>query len=312
MRMLLRLFSRRAGPPAAPPWIERLGKLDAAEAEEDREAARALARALHGHAQIAPGLGRREEAVIHASRRRRPEELREAIRGLDCPSALALAKRLEGRRALDRGGLGEAAQRVVETSPLRDEALAALALLTLSPSSVALSLLEKAALSALGAPAAMRVATAQPETSRPALHALLEIAPGIGRALALEEYLRARKVEPGEAPLLFELMSGIEDPLERGWASAPLFEEADAAVLLEENPSLAQAVVLGLEANARGGWRGGPGPGLGRLPGSIRAAEALLRGEYPSEFKERAARAVVEAHPAPLGDILQLARDILE
>lgn len=306
IRQLLRRLLRRSAPPPAPAWLEGLAHLDEAAREEDREAGRALARALHGHAKPAAGLGRREAAVIHAARRRRPAELLEALEGLPYPAALRLGERLAARPDLDRGGLAQTARRALESAARREEALAALALLALAPSPADLPRLLEAARSAAGAPAALRVAAAA-ALPRAELHSLLAAASGIGRALALEAYLHDRSLEAGEAPRLLELMAGIEDPLERAWASAPLLEAVDAAALLAEAPALGGPLVLGLEANARGGWRGGPGPGLGRLPGSIRAAEALLTGELAPELMDRAARAVVEAHPAPHGEVLRRA-----
>lgn len=309
---LLRLFFRHPSPPPAPAWLDRIEHLDPEGREEDRRAAQGLARALHGHALPMPALGRREVAVLHAARRRRPAELLEAVQGLSYPAALRLAERLAPRPGLDRQGLAAAARHLVETSPEREVVLAALALLALAPTEEDLPLLERVARSATGAPAAMRVATAIPALRRPALLSLVKASSGIGRALALEELLRRGAPVPEEAPALLSLLAEVEDPLERAWGSVPLLEAVDVPSLLAENPSLAETVVLALEANARGGWRGGPGPGLGRLLGSIRAAEALLEGEFPDDLRKRSARAVIEAHPAPAGKAVRLAQAFIE
>lgn len=304
-------WRKRASAPAARPWLDGLGALDEEAREGDREAGRALARALHGHAAPTPGLERRATAAIHAARRRKPGELAEALEALPYPAALRLAERLAARRDLDRAGLGEGARRILEATPQREVALAALALLTLAPSPEDLPLLERAAHSAAGAPAAARVAAALPaDEARPALLSVIRRASEIGRALAIEENLRAQGAGE-DAPLLLELASAIEDPLERAWATVPLLEQIDAEALLEARPALAEALVLGIEANARGGWHGGPGPGLGRLPGAQRVALHLLREGVDPLLRERAARAVVEAHPAPAGELLRKAQEIL-
>ncbi|HLV60542.1 MAG TPA: hypothetical protein VKY51_03980 [Fredinandcohnia sp.] len=308
---LSRWRRRRATAPAAPPWIDGLDAQDEAARAEDREAARQIARAMHGHALPPAGLERRATAATHAARRRRPDELAEAIEGLPYPWALRLAERLAARPGLDRAGLGETARRVVLETPGRDAALAALALLSLAPSPADVDLLERAARSAVGAPAAARVAGALPgDAGRSALLAVIRRAEGVGRALAIEERLRSRP--PGDdAALLLELTAGIDDPLDRAWAAVPLLEAIDPDALLANRPDLAEALARAVESTARGGWHGGPGPGLGRLPGSQRAALCLLRGEVEAALRTRVARAVVEAHPAAAGEVLRLADQVL-
>src|SRR5690606_41712959 len=103
-------------------------------------------------------------------------------------------------------------------------------------------------------------------------------APYVGRDRAIEEWLRALgpKLRAEESAKLLRSAAEVSDPLDRAWAAVPLLEAVDVPALLEADPSLAEAVVLCLEANDRGGWRGGPGPGRARLPGSQPAADALL------------------------------------
>jgi hypothetical protein len=312
MRRLFRLF-RRTSSATGPeiPWLERLPVGDPSAREEELGAAREIARRLHAHPRPVPGFSRRMQAVLHAARRRRADELAEAVRGLDLALAFRLAEALAPRADLDREGLSQAARKLAASSPNREETLAALALLSLSPSLEDLPLLERAALSPCGAPAAARAASALPDP-RPALATIVRRATGLGRALAIEELLRARgeDLDAEEGARLLGDAAGIADPLDRAWASAPLLEALDAPALLRADPSLVEAVILCLESNARGGWRGGPGPGLGRLGGSIRAAEAILEGEWDREIRERTARAVLDAHPAPAGKLLRLATSL--
>lgn len=298
-RWLLRWFSK-ASPPTAGAWLDR--------ADPEEAAGEALARALHGHAAPMPNLRRREVAAFHAARRRKWRELAEAIEGLPYPAALRLAEALGARADLDREGLVASARRILSRTPEGEMALAALALLALSPSPDDLPLLLRAATKAPGAPAAARVVAALPEeTARPALRELIGRAAGIGRTLAIEEFLRGRA--PGdEAPFLLGATAEVEDPLARAWGSVPLLETEEVAALAEE-AAHHEALILCLEANARGGWRGGPGPGLGRLPGSLRVAERLL-DLASDERRERIARALLEAHPAPPETLRQKAREI--
>jgi len=300
MRWLLRLLRRQSSPSASSlPWLDRLPLADPGALEEDLATAREFARRLHGRPAPAPGMSRRVQAVLHAARRRRVDELAEAVRGLSPADAVRLADALSGRADLDRAGLDATARKLLATAPTREPALAALALLALAPTPEDRPLLLRAACSACGAPLAARAAAAMPD-GRAVLDAIFEAAPGVGRALAIEAWIRARGSAPGpdEGARLLGAAATIGDPLDRAWAAVPLLEAVDVPALLRADPSLAEAVVLCLEANARGGWRGGPGPGLGRLPGSLRAAEALLEGEGPAEIRRRAARAVLDAHPA--------------
>jgi len=312
MRRLFRLL-RRPSSATGPgiPWLERLPIEDPSEREEELGIAREIARGLHAHPRPVPGFSRRMQAVIHAARRRRADELAEALRGLDLALAFRLAEALASRAELDREGLSQAARKLAVTSPDREEALAALALLSLRPAPEDLPLLERAALSPCGAPAAARAASALPEP-RAALESIVRRSTGLGRALAIEELLRARGggLDVEEGARLLRDTAEIADPLDRAWASAPLLEALDVPALLRADPSLVEGVILCLESNARGGWRGGPGPGLGRLGGSIRAAEAILEGEWEEGVRERTARAVLDAHPAPAGKLLRLAASL--
>lgn len=314
MRRLLRLF-RRPSPPATPgsAWIDRLPLATPEERDEDAAAAREFARRLHGRLPSAPGISRRVQAVLHSARRRRVDELAEALRGLAPADAIRLAEAISARGGLDSEGLGSTASELLATAPTREPALAALALLSLSPLSARGPLLLRAALSALGAPLAARAAAALPDAGR-WLSNIVEAAPDVGRALAIEEWVRALgpKLGAEEAAKLLRSAAEVSDPLDRAWAAVPLLEAVDVPALLEADPSLAEAVVLCLEANARGGWRGGPGPGLGRLPGSQRAAEALLEGSYAPAIRERTARAVLDAHPAPPTRLQRLAASTSE
>jgi hypothetical protein len=167
------------------------------------------------------------------------------------------------------------------------------------------------------APAAARAAASLPGgEALSALLSLVQVTDGVGRALVVEEFLRSQEAEAvrPHGVALLRSVGEIADPLDRGWAAAPLLEIVDAPALLSgadtASADLALAMARCLEATSRGGWRGGPGPGLGRLPGSIRAAEAILSSEGEVAARRLAARAVLDSHPAPAGKVYELARAV--
>ncbi|HEY0839833.1 MAG TPA: hypothetical protein VGD74_06580, partial [Vulgatibacter sp.] len=149
--------------------------------------------------------------------------------------------------------------------------------------------------------------------------ALLDLAAagaGLARSLALERLALRHLENPAPfAPLVpraLALAAGIEDPLERAWAAVPLLEAARADERLASEPALAAPVLACLEAVSRGGWNGGPGPGLARLPGAVRTAQALIGSESIDEsVRLAAASAVLDARPMPAGAVRLAAEKLL-
>lgn len=290
-----------------------LPPIDPAQAEAERLLGERFANELHAWAASEPaGLGRRVAAIVDAARRRRTDELEEALAGLhpwDLPHLLPL---LEARGDLDQKALLDLARRLVQQVGDVELLAAALGLLALGPTPEDRTLLGLACRS----PALAGVCAMSAEPLGPAV--LLDLAreaEGLGRALVLERMGLA--AAEGGASLdevaieAFELAATIEDPIVRAWAAVPLLEVVDVPALLASSQEvaerLADPVAACLESSSRGGWNGGPGPGLGRSPGAIRAAQALLEREGPEEVRRRVARAVLDAHPLPPGEARLLA-----
>lgn len=258
------------------------------------------------------GLGRRAAAIADAARRRRTGELAEALDGVAPWELPALLEALEERKDLDRNALLATARTLAGEATTLEQLAGALGLLALGPAPEDLPLLEEAA----RCPALTGVcAVAAEPLGGEALLSLARVSTGLGRALALERLGLALAEDPTAlaplAPEALRLAATVEDGPARAYAAVPLLELADAAKLLAADPGLAEPIAACLEATALGGWNGGPGPGLGRLPGAIRAAEALLGGDAPAEARARAAQAVLDAHPMPAGPVRTLAQQAL-
>ncbi len=285
-----------------------------AAAEAERRLGDRFAAELHAYGAREPaGLGRRIAALLAAAARKRPDELEEALGGLQPWELPALLESLEARGDLPRSALVATARLLAERTGSWEVLAAAIGLVGLAPAPEDLPLFETAARStALAGVCAMSAEPLGPEV----LLRLARRAEGIGRAMALERLGLATADDPQAlAPLAAEalrLAGTIEDPAARAYAAVPLLELADAAALLADDPALADPIAACLEAAARGGWNGGPGPGLGRLPGATKAAELILAGDLPEEVRRRCARAVLAAHPMPAGPVRKAAQTLLD
>lgn len=313
---LLRRSRRRpaAGPPLLPRLAARLppdggpGLLPAAddgEARAERQLGERFVAELHAWGAREPlGLGRRATAVASALGRRRPDELEEALEGLDPWHVPALLEILDSRSDLPLRHLRPTARATAERAADLRVLAAAIGLLALAPAPEDEPLLLLAGRSeALAGVCAL----AAEELGLPALLRLARVATGPARAVVLERLgLAAAERQAEWEPIAAEairLAGLVEDEPTRAYAAVPLLEVADARALLQADPGLAVPLVACIEATAVGGWNGGPGPGLGRLPGAIRAAEAVLGSDLPLELRTRCARAVLSAHPMPPGPI---------
>lgn len=299
------------------------GLLPASDAEEAAEEARLAERfAVESHRrgrQELSGIGtsRRLAAIASSARRTSAAELEEAIRGVAPWELPELLGAVEARADVPAPRLAETARKLA--SQAADFPTLAGALALLAPGIV---LEDRALLWIAGRSPALtgtcsRSLEALPEEEiDPALLELARRTLGVGRAMALERLAVRHLVDPpgfeALAPQALELAAAIEDPLERAWAAVPLLEVAGLPALLPSRPELGHAGSLCLEAVARGGWNGGPGPGLGRLPGAIKAAEAIFSlASLPLEVRATAARAVVDARPIPSGPARETAERIL-
>lgn len=329
MRIFSRLWPRRGSGDGGTPLLERLrerlppggapGLLPTEDAAAEAAEAQRIVRELHGHAGPPLGLGlsaaRRAEAVAHAGRRRRPAELAEALRGLGHVDTVALLERAIARPDLPRAPTAETARRLLRKTEELEVARGALLLLSmLGAADEDVDALRLAARLPTLAPAAARAAGSLPKAEAlDALLSLVEAADGVGRALVVEELLRSQGADAARAHgrTLLLRVAAIDDPIDRAWAAAPLLEMVDPLPPLADDGAVAEAIARCLEATARGGWRGGPGPGLGRLPGSIRAAEAILALEGHEPARRLAAQAVLDSHPAPAGEVYERARALI-
>lgn len=313
---LLRRDLRRGA--RAPSLLRRLAEREgggariSGAADEERALGERLAAELHAYGtREPPGLGRRGAAIASAARRRRADELAEALAGLQPWELPALLEALRRRPDVDLRALAATAVALAESAVELQPLALALGLLGLAPATEHLPLFEQAARSP--ALAAVCALAAEP-LGVEALLRLARVADGIGRAMLLERLGLAAADDPGKlAPLAGEalrLAGAVADEPARAYAAVPLLEIADVPALLAADPGLAEPVAACLEGAARGGWNGGPGPGLGRLPGAIRAAEALLQSAAPLEVRQRGARAVLASHPLPPGPSRRLALEL--
>lgn len=285
---------------------------DTEEAAEEKRLGDRFATELHL-------LGRREDrlfatarrlaAIGSAARRRDPEELREALGGVAPWELPDLLEALARRGDVPGPALAEAARRLARRAEDFPALAAAIACLSLGLREEDLALLTIAGRSpALAGVCALAMEKLPAGEVDAALVGLAEAAAGLSRSMALERLALRHLEEPAGfrdlAPRALELAASIEDPLERAWAAVPLLEAARADELLQTAPELAGAVVACLESVSRGGWNGGPGPGLARLPGASRSALATIdAASLPDDLRRRAAAAVLDARPMPTGPV---------
>ncbi len=334
MAVLDFLLRRRSSPkaPDAEPLLHRLtarvprdgapGLLpsgDPAVDEEERQLAQRNAAELHllrRGSSLWLGQSRRLAAIASSARRRDPDELREAVAGVEPWELPSLLEALAQRRDLPPSRLAEVARIAASRAADFRGLAAALALITPGVSAEDLPLLLVAGRSSvLSGVCALAIEGLPSEAIDPALLSLARITQGLGAALTLER-LAIRHVEEPTllAPLLpdaLSLAAAIPDPLDRAYAAVPLLEVAGPD-LLDDHPALATSVAACLDATSRGGWNGGPGPGLGRLPNASHLAHALLiRPDLPEEARRAVAHAVLDARPIPTGPIRLAAEDLL-
>lgn len=317
MKALLGALRKRLGrksEASAPSLLDSLRERGPSPSPEREERARHLARMRHAPLPPLPGLSRRATAAVLGSRRRRPEELEEALRGLAPWQLEPLLAVLRRRPEADRTALARCAKELAERCASEDVLAGALALLSLHPQPEDVPLLVAVGpLPTLASFAAQALRGLPADVGRPALLELTRRSSGIGRAMVIEEAMADASDDEELAVELLRLAAEIDDPLDRVWGALPLLERVDWKGALGERPELGPALASALEASARGGWNGGPGPGLGRMPGAQRAAEALLLHPEAAEAAKRdAARAVLDSHPgAPLA-LRELAQETLD
>jgi len=252
---------------------------------------------------------RRLAAIASAARRRDPEELREAVEGVAPWELPELLETLAQRSDVAGPALAEAGRRLAAQATDYATLAAAIACLSLGLREEDRELLMIAGRSpALAGVCALALEKLRADEVDAALVGLAEAGAGLSRSMALERLALRHLEEPAGfrdlAPRALELAASIEDPLERAWAAVPLLEAARAEELLADAPELAGAVVACLESVSRGGWNGGPGPGLARLPGASRAALAAIdSASLPETSRRRAAAAVLDARPMPAGAV---------
>lgn len=321
----LLLRRRVSGSPRAPALLSRIearlppdggaGLLPAAdpvEAEEEKRLGDRFAAEMHL-------LGRREDrlfatarrlaAIASAARRRDPEELREAVEGVAPWELPDLLEALARRGDVSGPALAEAGRRLAARAVDHATLAASIACISLDLREEDRALLMIAGRSpALAGVCALALEKLPAEEVDAALFGLAEAAAGLSRSMALERLALRHLEEPARfralAPRALELAASIEDPLERAWAAVPLLEAARADELLQSDPDLVGPVVACLESVSRGGWNGGPGPGLARLPGASRAALAAIDSvSLPETSRRRAAAAVLDARPMPTGQV---------
>ncbi|AKU91520.1 hypothetical protein [Vulgatibacter incomptus] len=305
-------------PPGNAPGL--LPSPDPAEGEEERLLGERLGIELHRHAATgrSMGLSRRVAAVASSAQRLDPRELEEALADLEPWELPSLLEALAARRDFAPPRVAEVARRLAPLARDFRTLAGALALLSKGTREADRDLLRLAARShALARFCADAVLALEPAEVEPALLDLASVSDGLARSLILEQ-LAIRHLPDGASagPLdraeeALRLAGAIEEPIERAYAAVPLLEVSKAVPLLGSRPELAPALASCLEAVSRGGWNGGPGPGLARLPGAMATAEALIgRQELPAADRLRAARAVVDARPIPPGPV-RLAADKL-
>lgn len=287
---------------------------DPAQAEAERRLGERFAAELHAYGAHEPaGLARRAAAVASAASRRKPRELEEALSGLSPWELPSFLEGLGARKDLQKRALAETARKLIPLATGPEVLAAAVAMLAPAVDEGDRDLLLRLGRStALAGICAMVIEGLGPA----ALLELARFAEGLGRALALERLgmvlAEGKSLPPTEIAEALRLAGTVEDPVVRAYGAVPLLETGDVAARLEEDPALAEAVARCLEAAARGGWNGGPGPGLGRMPGGTDAAFKLLSLEAASpEAKRLAARAVLDSHPMPAGPVRKRAEEIL-
>jgi len=329
---LWEMLLRKRGPvrPAAPRLLARIearlppgggpGLLpaDAEDAAEETRLGDRFAAQLHL-------LGRREDrffagarrlsAIASAARRADPEELREAVEGVAPWELPDLVEALAGRRDVAAPLLAETARRLIASAGDYPTLAAAIACLSLG-----LREDDRRTIAVAGrSPALAGVCAMALEKLPDADDALLELAEGaaeLARSMALERLaLRHLEAPAGFrelAPRALELAAAIGDPLVRAWAAVPLLEAARADEWLAGAPAIVGAAVSCVEAVSRGGWNGGPGPGLARLPAASRTAMAVIDlAEAPEALRRRTASAVMDARPIPTGELRLRAERLL-
>lgn len=322
LRRFLRLRSASGGtiadslpgrvPPCGGPGL--LPQPEPALAEAEERLGERHCRELHVWGARPPGgLGRRARAVASAASRHKAAELEEALEGLWPWEAPFLIEELESRKEVSKKDLGQTCRALFLETGSFEVLACAIGLLT-----PAVEEADRERLLLFGRSPALTAscAMALEPLGTDALLALAGCSVGLGRAMALER-LGLSMVSDPSAPLAtleraLALAGEIEDPVARAYAAVPLLEVPSLPAALEGESHLVDAIASCIEATARGGWHGGPGPGLGRLPGAMGAAEKiLLSGSSSREQKERVARAVLEAHPLPMGPVLQAAQKAL-
>lgn len=331
LRKLFRLPRRRASP--KPSQLDRLaarlppegaaGLLPASdddEAERERSLGERWAIETHRHSRAGAApftRSRRLAAIASSARRRAPDELAEALQGLLPWELPALLDELGTRSDLSPAGLVKTARALAKRASDLPTLAGAIGVLRPGVGAEDLPLLFLASRSpALSGICALCLEGLPAEQIDPSLLEAARGSLGLARALLLER-LGARQLEGAGDPEpwiaeALTLAAAIDDPLERVWAAIPLLEAAPIQSLLEKDPEVALPVAHCLEAVARGGWNGGPGPGLGRLPGAIQAALALLAAAGISdEARSLAAQAVVDARPIPGGPVRREAEKTL-
>ncbi|HWV38485.1 MAG TPA: hypothetical protein VN033_08400 [Vulgatibacter sp.] len=315
-----------SGSPRVPPLLSRIearlppdggpGLLPAEDPEaaaEERRLGERFAAELHL-------IGRREDrflatarrlaAIASAARRRDPEELHEAVEGVAPWELPDLLEALSRRGDVSHPLLAETGRRLAARASDPATLAAAIACVSLDLREEDVPLVITAgrspALAGVCAQALERLPKGRVEG---ALLDLAEATTGLSRSMALERLALRHLEDPAGfrdlALRALELAASVEDPLERAWAAVPLLEAARADErLLEVSPALAGPAVACLEAVSRGGWNGGPGPGLARLPVASRTALAVLESAaLPKTLRRRAAAAVLDARPMPTGPV---------
>lgn len=321
---ILDFLRRRRGPTAhaGPPLLPRLearlppdggpGLLppeDLEEAAVEKRLGDRWAAELHllGRGAAPIGASRRLAAIAWAARRRDVDELGEAVDGLAPWDLPDLMEALLARTDVPVKPLAETARGLAARASDYPALAAAVALIAPDVHDSDRMLLFLAGRS----PALAGVCALAVEKLPASDAALLDLAAagaGLSRSLALERLALRHLEDPAPfAPLVpraLALAAAIEDPLERAWAAVPLLEAAKIDERVGAEPELAAPALACLEAVSRGGWNGGPGPGLARLPGAVRTARALIESESIDEGVRRAAAlAVVDARPMPTGAV---------
>jgi len=293
---------------------------DPTEAEEEERLGARFAAELHRLSRGDPswlGQGRRLAAIASAARRRSAAELEEALRGVPPWELGDLAHAVASRKDLTAEALAETARALAKRARDFQTLAGAIAFLGKGIEGEDRELILRAGRSpALAGICALALENLPDEEADASLLELASRSEGMSRALVLERLAARHLVDPdgftAYVPRALELAAAIEDPLVRAWGAVPLIEVARLPARLDAEPELALPAARCLEAISRGGWNGGPGPGIGRLPGATHTAEAILQLEgMDPEARRITARAVVDARPVPPGPAHAAAEKLL-